>query len=411
MKRSKPVNCLARLVLVVGCLAASSAARAAEYNVTWTNTAGGDFLNPLNWSPNQVPVETNTAVFNILTPAPYTVTWSASVTNYRFKVEQGALAWNLQGNKYTVTYGGPVLGVSGNTLDMTITNGLLAFGTSAPYYGIKGNTRVRVVGVSGCIGRLTGSGIDNGATLVVDGSTLGQARYTVLAGGTLVVTNGGAMDGGSGNIAFNSGSATHVSGSGSWIRSLNTTIDCGASGSFRVSDGGLFKIWNYSGKLVLKTGSRVVLDHGQLFDTGTLTIDGGVIEGSGKVGSTTYNSGSFAPGGTGGFGVLTNGASLVNTNGAVRGTIALELGGTVRDVMDRLVVSGTLQAFGTLAVSLIDGFKPTRGDTFDILDFTAVVGEFGTLDFPGSTANWDLSRLYTTGEIRYRPVGTVLMVQ
>ena len=109
--------------------------------------------------------------------------------------------------------------------------------------------------------------------------------------------------------------------------------------------------------------------------------------------------------------MLTNGASLVNTNGAVRGTIALELGGTVRDVMDRLVVSGTLQAFGTLAVSLIDGFKPARGDTFDILDFTAVVGEFGTLDFPGSTANWDLSMLYTTGEIRYRPVGTVLMVQ
>ena len=79
---------------------------------------------------------------------------------------------------------------------------------------------------------------------------------------------------------------------------------------------------------------------------------------------------------------------------------------------DRLVVSsGTLYAGGTLAVSLIDDFKPATGDTFDILDFSAVDGVFETLDLPGSTANWDLAKLYTTGEIRYRPVGTVLMVQ
>jgi len=93
------------------------------------------------------------------------------------------------------------------------------------------------------------------------------------------------------------------------------------------------------------------------------------------------------------------------------GTIEIELGGTAPDASDRFAVIGTLYAGGTLTVSLIDGFRPASGDTFDILDFSAVDGVFETLDLPGSTANWDLAKLYTTGEIRYRPVGTVLMVQ
>ena len=94
------------------------------------------------------------------------------------------------------------------------------------------------------------------------------------------------------------------------------------------------------------------------------------------------------------------------------GTIEIDLAGADKEEHDRLVVSsGTLYAGGTLAVSLIDGFKPATGDTFDILDFSAVTGVFETLDFPGTAANWDLAKLYTTGEIRYRPVGTVLMVQ
>ena len=412
MKQERQVKWMLRLALAACCLVAISAARGAEYNVTWTNTTGGDFLNPLNWSPNQVPVETNTAVFNILTPAPYTVTWSASVTNYRFKVEQGALTWDLKGNKYTVTYGGPVLGVAGNTLNMTITNGYVAFSGASPYMGIKGNTRVRVVNTSGNFGRLTGGGIDNGVTLIVDNALLGTNRFNVLTGGTLVITNGGFLDGGSGAIGFSQGSATVISGAGSYTRSLSPTIDCGGMGGFHISDGGLFKIWNFSGKPVLKSGSHVFLDHGQLFDNGTFSIQGGVVEGRGKIGSTTYNGGWLRPGGSGGLGALTNAASLINTNGTYVGTIEIDLAGSDYEEHDRLVVSsGTLYAGGTLAVSLIDGFQPATGDTFDILDFNAVDGEFGTLDFPGSTANWDLSKLYTTGEIRYRPVGTVLMVQ
>jgi hypothetical protein len=412
--KQMPDDCLKwRLMgLVLAALWALAPSASHAGDITWTNAAGGNFSNPLNWNPNQVPGVSDTAIFNITTPGPYTVTWSVPVTNYRFKVERGTLDWNLGGHKYTVTYGGPVLGVAGNTLDMTVTNGQLAIATSAPYYGIRGNTRVRVAAnTSGNIGRLTSSGVESGATLIVDGAPLGQARYNVYAGGALVITNNGSLDAGTGTISYNQGSVVRMAGTGTWTRLLNMTIDCGASGGVYLSDGAQIKVWNFSGKPVLKSGSHVFLDNGQLFDTGTLFIEGGVIEGRGKIGSTTYNGGWIRPGGTAGVGVITNSASLVNTNGSVRGTIELELNGTAAGASDRLAVLGTLHAFGTLAVSLIDGFKPDSGNTFDILDFTSTEGEFETLDLPGAEANWDIKKLYTTGEIRYRPTGTVLMVQ
>ena len=88
-----------------------------------------------------------------------------------------------------------------------------------------------------------------------------------------------------------------------------------------------------------------------------------------------------------------------------------ELGGTAAATFDRLAVIGTLYAGGILDVRLLDDYRPASGDTFDILDFSAVDGVFETLDLPGSAANWNLTKLYTDGEIRYRPIGTVLMVQ
>ena len=49
-------------------------------------------------------------------------------------------------------------------------------------------------------------------------------------------------------------------------------------------------------------------------------------------------------------------------------------------------------------------FPPANGDTFDILDFASVSGEFdpfGPLDLPGLVGRkvWDTSALYSTGEI------------
>ena len=55
----------------------------------------------------------------------------------------------------------------------------------------------------------------------------------------------------------------------------------------------------------------------------------------------------------------------------------------------------------TLDVSLLAGTLAS-GDTFDILDFGSVTGEFTSLNLPGPllpAQYWDTSELYTLGQI------------
>ena len=83
--------------------------------------------------------------------------------------------------------------------------------------------------------------------------------------------------------------------------------------------------------------------------------------------------------------------------------LEIELDGTVGgDEYDQLDVAGSLDLGGTLQVSLIDGFAPGVGDTFDIFDF-GVLGdsEFDSIELPELVGRkaWDASDLYITGEI------------
>src|SRR5262249_18619808 len=66
---------------------------------------------------------------------------------------------------------------------------------------------------------------------------------------------------------------------------------------------------------------------------------------------------------------------------------------------DQLHVGGNLSLDGTLAVSLINGFSPTAGNTFDILDWGSLTGSFSALQFVALAGGytWDSSQLYTSG--------------
>lgn len=81
-----------------------SAASLRAGNITWTNAAGGDFQTPGNWNSNQVPGQSDVALFSI-TSDPYTVTWSQSVTNSSFSVVRGDLKFDLQGHTWGCTNG------------------------------------------------------------------------------------------------------------------------------------------------------------------------------------------------------------------------------------------------------------------------------------------------------------------
>ena len=57
---------------------------------------------------------------------------------------------------------------------------------------------------------------------------------------------------------------------------------------------------------------------------------------------------------------------------------------------------------GDLTVSLIDGFTPTGGDTFDILNFDSLAGSFfDSIILPGGPTDWDTSMLQTDGSLTF----------
>jgi hypothetical protein len=91
----------------------------------------------------------------------------------------------------------------------------------------------------------------------------------------------------------------------------------------------------------------------------------------------------------------------------------MELGGTIAGAQyDQLQIGGSLSLDGTLAVSLLDGFSPRYSDTFDLLDFGALDGEFQMVSLPALNAglSWDTSALYSTGTINAVPEPATLLL-
>jgi hypothetical protein len=84
--------------------------------------------------------------------------------------------------------------------------------------------------------------------------------------------------------------------------------------------------------------------------------------------------------------------------------LAIQIGGaTAGAQFDKVAVTSMLTAGGTLQVSLINGFIPTVGQAFDILDWGSLSGTFATLPSP---ANWDTSDLYTLGVVKFVALGS-----
>jgi len=81
-------------------------------------------------------------------------------------------------------------------------------------------------------------------------------------------------------------------------------------------------------------------------------------------------------------------------------TTKIELGGTTPGTQfDQIHVAQTLSLGGTLQVSLINGFTPALSNTFDILDFGTLTGNFSSIQLPAlpGSLTWSTSQLLTTG--------------
>jgi hypothetical protein len=138
-----------------------------------------------------------------------------------------------------------------------------------------------------------------------------------------------------------------------------------------------------------------------------------------STGSSATFFGSYSGSGTTGGGDLhfeddlspgASPASVTFTNHVTFGPSAItriELGGTSPGTQyDQLHVNGTLELDGTLQISLINGFTPAAGNSFDILDWSTLSGTLSSLVLPTLPGlAWDTSQLYTTGIISLTSTG------
>lgn len=155
---------------------------------------------------------------------------------------------------------------------------------------------------------------------------------------------------------------------------------------------------NAGGKIISSGGGPTtffddVTNNGEIRTTaGSFTVFYGAAAGSGTyTGLGTVNfEGDLKPG---------NSPAAVHFDGDVvlgtASTLRMELGGSiVGSQYDQINVAGKLTLGGTLEVTLINGFVPSAGQTFDLLNWGTVAGAFASLQLPSVPGlAWNTSQL------------------
>jgi hypothetical protein len=91
-----------------------------------------------------------------------------------------------------------------------------------------------------------------------------------------------------------------------------------------------------------------------------------------------------------------------NVTYASTASLDMELGGTTRGTQyDAIVSTGNLKFGGSLLVSLLNGFAPAVGNSFDLFDWSTLSGTFANIQLPklAGGLTWNTSQLYTTGTL------------
>jgi autotransporter-associated beta strand protein len=237
-------------------------------------------------------------------------------------------------------------------------------------------------GSSLTVARSTGSSVSTYIQVAAGGSAYIDVEGTLSANLTNPTVGADIGINNSGTFNVNSNlSIGSLQGDSTGTVNLNANLTVGTANLSITFSGGI----NGSGSLT-KTGTGTLDLNGNNGYSGTMTVNGGTllansVAGGSATGSgdVTVNSGATI-GGTGNVGNLNvnSGATLAPGNSpgvfhvagalSLAGTLSIELGGTTPGQYDQVVVGEGATLFNaTLSLSLVNGFKPTFGDTFAII--------------------------------------------
>jgi hypothetical protein len=172
------------------------------------------------------------------------------------------------------------------------------------------------------------------------------------------------------NLAANATGASFTVQNG---RNFTTAGDFANAGTLTVGAGSTFT----TAGAYTQTAGITALASGTLAASGLVDIQAGVLSGSGTVNASVRNNGAVNPGGTGTAGLLSITGDYMQT---ANGVLNIEIGGAnPGSGFDQLAVTGVASLDGTLNVSLLNGFAPESGATFQILTFASAGGTFATV--------------------------------
>jgi MYXO-CTERM domain-containing protein len=438
----------------------------------WINPSSSAFATASNWNPGFTPAAAETAVFDL--NSNHTVTFGASATNNRLRIEHDQVAFSLGTNTYSITNtstttpsiiagaaagdngrlsltgtgaGGTLSSVNAHLGAVASSTGQVTVGAGATWNNSldlsvgRGGTGMLTITGGGKVVLPSGgtsnlgfaSGSSGTATVTGSGSTWtnGQLYVGRSGSGTLNISSGGTVTSTTARIGFQAtggvtltGSSTFTSTStlfvgeqatgtlsvqsGSMLNTVTTNIgsSTGSNGTVTVTGSG--STWNNTGSAYVGGTSSVAGNQGTLnvnssgnvtvgstlrtwglgtinltsgkLKTGTLNIaqgtfsqTGGQLVATTVTGNLNRAGGTLTPGDTAAAGLTSISSSYTQQGGA---TLTMELGGTSTSQFDRVAIGGSVTLAGTLNVTLINGFMPMWGNSFQLL--TAVSGRTGT---------------------------------
>ena len=338
------------------------------------------------------------------------VTFDDTAANFVVDINSGdvianSVTFNNSLNAYTVNGNNGIAGPGNVTFagsnSVTLNNSNSYSGTTT----ISGGGLVSIAGsIASPAINVTHGTLQLAADYALTGTpvvTLGNGTTTgTLDLGGFMNTVGG-LSGGAGNLVTNtsSGSAT-----------LNFA---GGSSTF----GGVIQDGNSGGQVALNVNSGSLTLSGTNTYSGGTTVSGGTLAVNGSIlgdvmvngGGTLAGHGSVAGMATVSYGAfLSPGSDASHTGTLTLGGLTLysgsqtniKLAGTTPGSQyDQVQATGSASLAGMLSVSLINGFVPQAGETFDILTGSTPSGMFDTLQLPNLTGalSWDTSQLDTNG--------------
>jgi hypothetical protein len=311
-----------------------------------------------------------------------------------FAVNAASGAFELAGDRNLSISGsfsnaGKLIILKGSTFSLGGTN---LYAQTAGSTSVSGTLDVGSAGdinLSGgsifAIGMITaGTYAQTGGTTTVSGAL--SAGEVNLSGGSIM---------GSGAITAGS----YIQTAGSTIVNAKGTLSITSSSGMKVSAGSVVDNSTITAEKYVQTGGTTTVNGTLSATSGGLSVSGGSVFGIGTITGNIDLTGGLVSAGS-----ASKKAGELTVDGTYKqsgpGAFDVDLGGTTPGTQyDVLEISSTASLGGTLNVDLISGFKPTVGETFDIIDYASETGTFATLNLPKLTGGDTWSITYNATDV------------